>query len=374
MSILLLIFAIILFVGLVVAHEFGHYIAARRGSIDVEEFGIGFPPKLWARKLKNGTLFTLNVLPLGGFVRLKGEHDSATAKGSFGAAPLKTKISVMLAGVGMNLVVAYILLTIVALIGMPQIIKNQYSVASDARINRQEVLVGFVESDSPAQKAGLRQRDRLVSFVVDGSEKVIASADELPLLTEQLAGKSVVLVYQRDTKRIESTLMLRSTEEVEKSKETQNPKGYLGISPTDYSLQRYTWSAPVVAAGVAYQFTTETFRGLGKALWAVLTANGSEASSQVSGPVGIVVLLKDGSSLGMQFVLMIIAIISLTLAIMNVLPIPALDGGRLFVTLWYRMRKRVLTQETEEKIHGIGFAILMLLLIMITFVDIRRFF
>jgi regulator of sigma E protease len=101
--------------------------------------------------------------------------------------------------------------------------------------------------------------------------------------------------------------------------------------------------------------------------------NGSKASAQVSGPVGVFVLLKDGSLLGYQFVLVIIAIISLTLAIMNVLPIPALDGGRLFVTLLYRIRNKPLTQKIEDRIHGTGFAVLMLLFVLITIVDVRRF-
>jgi regulator of sigma E protease len=122
------------------------------------------------------------------------------------------------------------------------------------------------------------------------------------------------------------------------------------------------------------QFTAETLKGIGKALGNLVQGHGGKAGEQVSGPVGIVVLLKDGSVMGYEFVLMIIAIISLTLAIMNVLPIPALDGGRLFVTLLYRkVLRRPLSQETEERIHGTGFAVLMLLFIVITVVDINRF-
>src|SRR3989344_5871180 len=103
MTIILLILGLLLFVGLVVVHEFGHFIMARRGGVEVEEFGIGFPPRAKILGRKNGTTFTLNWLPLGGFVKLKGENDADTAPGSLGAAKLNTKIKIMLAGVGMNL-------------------------------------------------------------------------------------------------------------------------------------------------------------------------------------------------------------------------------------------------------------------------------
>src|SRR5680860_1191041 len=104
-----------MFVGLVVVHEFGHFIAARRNGIEVEEFGIGFPPRAMVLTKKKGTTFTLNWLPLGGFVKLKGEHDADTQKGSFGAASLLAKVKVMVAGVGMNLATAFVLFTILAM-------------------------------------------------------------------------------------------------------------------------------------------------------------------------------------------------------------------------------------------------------------------
>ena len=148
----------------------------------------------------------------------------------------------------------------------------------------------------------------------------------------------------------------------------------MGVSPTEYTIQRSTWSAPLVAAGLIKQFTSATLKGLGSLVANIFRGNGSEATKQVSGPVGIFVILKDGSLLGFEFILMIIAIISLTLAIMNALPIPALDGGRLFVTLLFKAIKKPLTKDLEEKIHGIGFAALMLLFIFITVVDVRRFF
>lgn len=373
MSIIILILALAMFVGLVVIHELGHFFAARKGGVHVEEFGLGFPPKAWGKTLKSGLLFTVNWLPLGGFVRLKGEHDSAKAKGSFGAAPLKTKIIIMLAGVGVNLGAAFVLLTVLAWIGMPKLIDNQFTVSSDTKVSQSRVYVGAVEAGSPADKAGLKERDRLISLAGQDTKNTIASADSFPELTKKNAGQKVLITIDRGNAKQTLTVNLRSEKEVSDSKKTDNPKGYLGVSPTEFTLRRSTWSAPIVAAGTIKQFTVETFKGLGKALWNALRGQGKQASEQVAGPVSIFVLLKDSSTIGFQFMLMIIAIISLTLAIMNVLPIPALDGGRLFVTLLYRVvLRKPLTQETEERIHGTGFMLLLALMALITIVDIKR--
>src|SRR5471032_155894 len=117
MSVFLLIVGIVLFICLIIAHEFGHFIVARRNGVEVEEFGIFFPPRLYSHKTKAGWLFSINALPLGGFVRLKGEHDSDTEPGTFGAASGWVKSKIMAAGVVMNLLTALALFTILALVG-----------------------------------------------------------------------------------------------------------------------------------------------------------------------------------------------------------------------------------------------------------------
>ena len=381
MAVFLLIFGLVSFIGLVVIHELGHFYAARRNGVDVEEFGIGFPPAFWRKKMKSGFDFTLNWLPLGGFVKLKGEHDADTEKGSFGAASLGAKIQIMLAGVGMNLATAIILFTIIALIGMPKIVDNQFTVASDTKLiqevqNTDVVLVGEVVPGSPAEQAGIKVDDEIIS--VDG--QTVDDPAALPAISQANAGKQVVIVTkdqqgQQQTKNV--TLA------------TSSP--YLGVAPysgrTGLEVRRSTWSAPIVALGITRDFTVLTFKGLGSAVQGLgstiaglFTGNDearrngqAEATEQVGGPVAIFVVLKEGSKLGISFVLMIIAIISLTLAIMNILPIPALDGGRLFVTLLFRGLKKPLTPELEERIHGTGMVVLLALFALITIVDIRRF-
>ncbi|MCA9324856.1 site-2 protease family protein [Candidatus Saccharibacteria bacterium] len=391
MSIFLLVLGLVLFVGLVVVHELGHFIVARRNGVEAEEFGVGFPPALYRKRVKSkrGDFdFTWNLLPLGGFVRLKGEHDADTEKGSFGAANTWSKTKIMAAGVVMNLITAYVLFMIVALIGMPQLVDDQFTVASDSKTVSSQLFVGYVEPSSPASSAGLKSGDRLQTISSSTHTISLDSNTQLPTITKSFAGETVNILYSRQGDERQTTAKLRTTAEVADSQNTKNPKGYLGVVPSTYSMVRSTWSAPIVAGGVIVQFTGLTFQGLGKALAGLggivagfVTGNGqarhnaqTEASSQVAGPVGIFFILKDGSLLGYEYVLFIVAIISLTLAIMNILPIPALDGGRLWLTLASRAVNKPLSQRTEEIVNATGFAILMLLILLITFVDVRRFF
>lgn len=372
---LLLILALILFIGLVLVHEWGHYILARRNDVEVEEFGLFFPPRARVLTKRNGTVYTLNWLPLGGFVKMKGENDADKRPHAFGSATTWAKTKIMLAGVAMNLVTAFVLLTIVALMGMPKLIDNQFTVASDTKITRNDVLAGYLEPHSPAEKVGLKPGDKLISIGLPGKKaSEVAKADNLPGLTHKYASQKVVVTYVHQGNVKTGQVNLRTEKEVAASKKTGNPKGYLGLTPAEYTLQRSTWSAPIVAAGLIKQFTVLTFQGLGTALSSLFHGDTHKASEQVSGPVGIFVVLKQGTILGIQYILLIIAVISLSLAIMNVLPIPALDGGRLFVLLVARAIKKPLTPQVENAIHGAGFLFLIGLIILISIVDVGRFY
>lgn len=374
---MIVVIGFLMIILLVIAHEAGHFFAARSSGIEVEEFGVGFPPKAKTITKKNGTEYTLNWLPLGGFVKLKGEHDSDTTPGSFGAARLLDKIKVMVAGVAVNFFIAYILFTIIALIGMPRLVDNQFNIASDNTITRQEVLAGFVAKNSPAETAGLEVNDQIISISEVKCDECatyeLAESDQLSAATSELAGSDVEILIRRngETQTLSTTLLDEQT--VADSKSTDNPKGYLGVVPSEFSVQRATWSAPIVGAGVTAQFTQLTFEGLGGIVSGLFRGDTEAATEQVSGVVGVGYIFSNSSFLGPVFMLMVVAVISLSLAVMNILPIPALDGGRLFVTLFYRFLNKPLTKETEERIHGTGFAVLMVLFVLITILDVQRF-
>lgn len=366
---MLLILGLILFVGLVVVHEYGHFLAARRSGVEVEEFAIGFPPRIWSKKMPSGFVFSINLLPLGGYVKLKGEHDSDTTSGSFGAATLISKIKIMLAGVAMNLVVAVGIFTLLAAVGMPKLFDGQFSVASDAKIvqevkNKDVVLISELQPNSPADKAGLKEGDQIVML---GGEPVL-SPDKLAVLTTRYAGKEIDVRLKRDG----AELTLKATLNAQRTADS----GYLGVvgvsGQSGLEVTRSTWSAPIVGLGLTKQLAELTYKGLASTLGNLFRGQTSKASEQVSGPVGIFVILKEGSNLGWRFILMIIGVLSLTLAIINALPIPALDGGRLFVTLLFRALRRPLSKKTEEWVHGTGLVVLMALFVLITIVDIAR--
>lgn len=394
MEILWLVIGLLLFVGLVIVHEFGHFIMARRNGVEVEEFGIGFPPRAKVLTKKKGTTYTLNWLPIGGFVKLKGEHDSDTEPGTFGAASIGAKIKIMMAGVAMNLAAAFAILTVLGLFGIPMLInkadhgEDQFTVASDSRVVTDKVFLSFVTEGSPADQAGLKELDTITSITgEDGVVNSVVESSDINRLNESYAGQPVTVSYIRDGNPGTVQLTLRTSEEAAETNEDGRNNGYMGVVSSRYQVSRYTWSSPIVAVGLMGQMTKITLNGLGGAMAGLgklivgLVTNNSdvrkegqqESSEQVSGPLGIFFILKFGAQEGGIMVMFIVAIISLTLAIMNALPIPALDGGRLFVTLLYRAIRRPLSERAEELIHGSGFAALMLLFVLITIVDIKRF-
>ncbi len=384
MQILLFILGLILFVGLVIIHEWGHYFVAKRNNVEAEEFGLGFPPRAWGKKLRSGMIISLNWLPLGGFVKLKGENDADTRPRSFGAAPLWAKTKIILAGVSANLIAGLILLTILALVGMPKLItqasvgSDQFTVASDTKIIHQEVIANYIQPGSPADKIGLTPRDIILQVKKGNDIRNISTPKQLHQATSDFAGQNVELTYKHNNQIVATAVKLRS-----------DPQGgNLGVSPSELQIRRSTWSAPIVAVGFTGQLMWLTLQGLGHAFAGLgsiiaggLTGNEqarqagqAQATSQIGGPVAIGAILWGSGTLGIYFVLMIIAVISLTLALINVLPIPALDGGRLAMILFSRkVLKRPLNHVTEERIIGASMALLLGLLALITIVDVKRF-
>lgn len=366
-------------VFLVVIHELGHAIVARRNGVVVEEFGIGFPPRAWAKKLKNGMLLTLNWLPLGGFVKLQGETESDSKNGDYGAASYWVKTKILLAGVTINWLLAAIIFTLISLFGIPKIIPNQFQIKSDSVETLQPVTAASVTAGSPAEKAGIKQGDQLL--LLNGQQ--IKTTEDLFNATKTNKGKTVEIVYSRGSSEASTKAMLNND---------NKGQGYLGVGPNQQTTLRSTWSAPIVGVGTAVQFSWVTLQGLGDVvvrffggLASQLNFNGetrqaggeklSQLSNEVAGPIGILgVLFPSAQEAGLIPLLLITALISLTLAIMNILPIPALDGGRWFLMTLFRIMKKPLTKEREEAINAAGFAALMILVVLITVSDVKKFF
>ncbi len=375
-----IIIGLLILVLLVVVHELGHGIVARRNGVVVEEFGVGFPPKGWGKKLKKSilgknVLFTLNWLPLGGFVKLQGENDSANKKGDYGAASFWVKTKILFAGVAINWLVAAILLSILAVTGLPKIVDNQFSVANDTKLVTEPVELLNLVDGYPAKQAGFKSYDKIETF--NGMK--IDSSKQLIDYTTKYRGQTVAITYQRDGKTSEKTVTLRD-----------NDKANFGASLGQQQRTKSTWSAPLVGVVTTGQFTWVTLQGLGDLLANLTTGLiqklspdshtrdvGNEkidtASNSVAGPIGILgVIFPSARDAGLTQLTFLTAVISLTLAVMNVLPIPALDGGRWFLMMLFRIRRKELTKEKEEKIVGISFMILMILVVLVTVADVSK--
>lgn len=379
-----IIIGVIVLTVLVVAHELGHALVARRYGTVVEEFGVGFPPKVWAKKLKKSFLgkdvtYSFNALPLGGFVKLQGEHDDDAGPGDYGRLTFWQKTQVLLAGVAVNWILAIILVTVLAWIGLPKVLPNQFSVPSDTQTISRPVQLASLSSGMPGDKAGLKVGDEITRF----AGQSIATPEQLTQLAKEHKGQTVTATYVRGGVESTARVALRA--------DNTDQKGYLGASLGQQQLIRTTWSAPVVGVGATLQMTWVTLKGVVEIIWNGLSglvmkvipshsvqeqANAQLATvgQSVAGPLSIFgILFPAAEQAGTVYVLMMAAIISLTLAVMNTLPIPALDGGRWFVMALYRLRRKRLTKEAEEKIHGVGFMVLMGLMVLVTIADIGKF-
>ena len=403
---------------LVTLHEFGHFIMARRNGVRVLEFGIGFPPKAiawvkdpktkkWKRlpkkewgKEQEGLIFSLNWLPIGGFCQMDGESDAETRKGTFGSVSFWKKTKILFGGVAMNWLTGIVIFTILAWAGMPEFLDNQFTIADDTRIEWVPIKVAVVAEGSPADVAGFKTGDYLLS--VDGN--AVKYASDLTSYNNTKAGQAVNYQIMRgvDDDCIKKPTCDKDSCECAEDAETLelvavlNPEGsdyLLGVSMESSQMMKYsTWSAPLVGVGLTAQITAETFHGIGDLLWNLVRGVGSlfsfdsnvresgqqaisEVGESVSGPVGIIgVLFPAFTSAGPANLAFLAALISISLACMNVLPIPALDGGRWLLIAIYRLRHKKLTKEIEERIVSRAFIVLILLMLIVTVLDITRFF
>ncbi len=355
--IFVIVLVVIIFSVLVLVHEFGHFVVARRNGIVVDEFGIGFPPRLAGRRFGK-TIYSINWLPLGGFVRLKGEDGSSAAGDSFAAATLWVKTKVLLAGVGMNLLLAYLILVWLAATGLPPLLAGQVNVGKATTVQAPHVIVAQVVKGSPAARAGIAVGDTIASA------GATSFTDEAGLIdfTHAHAGQTVTLTVRHDTTSRRLAIHLNPA---------GSDQGNLGVTPFRASTVRYGWMAPVEAAALAAQLVWATLAGLGGLITGLVAHH--RVSAGVTGPVGIVVILSNLIHLGIVYLLVFVASISVSLGVINALPLPALDGGRLAIATANRVAGRRLSSRAETAIHAAGFAALIALLVVITYVDIKRF-
>jgi regulator of sigma E protease len=346
---------------LIIAHEFGHFISAKLSGIKVEEFAFGFPPTIWKKK-KGDTLYMINALPLGGYVKMLGEEENVKDPRSYSSQPARKKVLVVVAGVVMNLVLAWVLLSIGFAVGMAPLLSEPNQI--DGTIIKSSVIVAEVVANSPADKSGLKVEDQIEYFLAaDGTKTTVIAGQDLTNFTTSHKNQTISIVIKRAG--VESTLTANLSND-----ETQP----LGVSSINNTIVRVPWyHAPVAGAietGKVFKLTFDFLVGFFKNLFVT-----GQVEKGVGGPVAIYVYTGLAVKMGFMAVLQFIAILSVNLALINILPLPALDGGKiLFIILRRILGKHFIKEKIENYIHTGGLIALFILIALVTIKDIKNLF
>lgn len=358
----MLVVTVLVFVGLllvlVLAHEWGHFFAARLAGCRVEEFAFGFPPRLFSWR-RGGTRYSLNLLPIGGYVKIEGEDMTEQQPGpaSFGSKPVGSRLMILAAGVIMNVVLAYVLLTIQAGSGVPVVVTAE----NVAHVRARKTFVVDVAPGSPAAQAGVAALDRIVAV----GDREQPTAEDVRLTVAEQVGREVTIELERRGVPVTVRLVPR--------REPPPGEGALGVAMQETGLEVFPWWQTPWRGLVR---TGEMMTAIVGQFWLLLVrlTSGEAIGDVVTGPVGIAVLTNEVLSLGASYLLEFAALISLNLALINFLPFPALDGGRMLLAAVEGMAGRRLPARLEHYTHLAGFAALLALMLFITIKDVARFF
>jgi len=351
---------------LIFIHELGHFLTAKKSGIRVDEFAIGFPPKLWSKTVK-GTKYALNLIPFGGYVKIFGETPDEESldpnrEDSFMNKSAMTQASVLVGGVLFNVIFAWILISIALMAGFPMVVTD----GNRDNISESFVVVTNVFEESPAEVAGLEVGDQIINI-----EKADVSLD-----VEAITTKSIQETIAADANPVAMTV-IRSGEttqlEIIPADGVIEGKLAIGISMDRIGKLKLSFFD---AIGRAYLMTGQMIRDITIGLSALIVdaVTGKASLDNVAGPVGIVGLIDNAFNFGFYYLLSFTAFISINLAVLNIFPLPALDGGRLVILGVETIIRRRINPKIVNSINGIGFLLLIILMVVITFNDILRLF
>jgi len=364
---------IIILGALIFVHELGHFMVARRNGVKADEFGFGFPPRMagFVKDEKTGkykfvwgneeiqsknTVYSINWIPLGGFVKIKGENGGEIEESdSFASKKAWPRIKILAAGVVMNFIFAWFLISLALWIGAPEAVDGNKNSLPGSKIQITEVM-----PDSPATESGSQIGDEIVKS--NDREKFVNVAD----LQEYIGlsgGKEISLEIRRGDENF-------SIKVVPEKNEAQN-KGMIGVGLAQTAIVAYPFLEAIWKGAVStYEITMLILSALGGIIVSLFAGNG--VGADVSGPIGIAILTKQVATLGFVYILQFAALLSINLGIINALPIPALDGGRILFILIEKIKGSPISHKTEHMFHTIGFMLLILLMILVTLRDVVK--
>jgi regulator of sigma E protease len=353
----IIVFFIILSV-LVLIHELGHYLVAKKNNVYVEEFGFGLPPRIWGKKIGE-TLYSINWLPFGGFVKLLGEEEHELkdkklspelAKRTFTSKSHLQQGLILVAGVTMNFILGWGVITFLLTQGIQSPTNT--------------VLIEQVVANSPAQKAGLQKGDVILNTTANHKTTSIETPDDLIIISRNNADKPLTMQVQRNSKKITTSLTPRV-----------NPpqgQGALGIALSQgFKIEKYPWyTAPFYGLKESFSITHTIIKELLTTLYKFVTFQ--KVSGDIAGPVGIAIITDQAVKYGSDAVLQLLGILSFNLAIVNILPFPALDGGRLALVIYEAISRKKVNPKIEQKMNLVGFTVLLSLIVLVTIHDIIK--
>ncbi len=340
---------------LILIHEFGHFIVAKKNGIFVEEFGLGLPPRILGFKIGE-TLYSLNLLPIGGFVKVLGEEEaekknipSGMQNRTFYSKRPLVKAAVIVAGVTCNFLLGWLIISYLFTKGVP--------------VPSTSVIVDKIEKNSPASRAGLKENDIIVGLEKGSVKEDLNSNEELITLTSKFAGQEVTINVKRGA--VNKTLFLTPRKNPPKN------QGPLGIVLKPYEIKKYSLAqAPFYGLYHAARITKTVAYELVSTFGKFITLQ--KPKTDVTGPIGIAVLTREAARSGVDSLLQLIAILSLNLAVINIFPFPALDGGRLMMIIYEGVTKRKINPTIERRLNMTGFAILLSIILIVTISDLIK--
>ena len=410
--------------GLVIfVHELGHFVSAKRLGVKVDEFGFGFPPRLFgfqrfsgqkleklaekekieptlsddiangteviketisdkiqgkdqvrimkkwhfflgnrspreSENLKGGTVYSINWLPLGGFVKIKGEQgDKKEEKDSFTHKKIWQRSLILSSGVLMNVVLAAVLLSIGFYIGLPSVVSEDIEIT---KVRELKIQVVSLSSGSPAETAGIKVGDVIRSI----NDQQFTTAEEVQEYNKERLGQTVQVTIQRGQETMAKEITLSEVDE--------SGVGKMGVGLVQTGLVSYPWYQAIwEGAKAAFYLTWQILAAFYELIKNLIVAQ--TVPADIAGPIGIAVLTSQVSQMGLIYLLQFTALLSINLAILNFIPFPALDGGRVLFLLVEKIRGKALNQKIESTIHTVGFFILIALIIVVSVKDVSRF-
>ncbi|MBI1888643.1 MAG: RIP metalloprotease RseP [Candidatus Spechtbacteria bacterium] len=361
MILTVLLFILILAV-LILVHELGHFIVAKRAGAKVEEFGIGFPPRVFSIK-RGETAYSFNLFPIGGFVKIYGEDGGEKEdQRSFASKKIHVRALILFAGVLMNVCISAVLFSFGHFLGFPEVVEGE---VKNAHVRNIQVRIVEVAKLSPAETAGIKVGESIVR-VQSGEEQIrVHDIEDVQKFTNRHLGEEIILSLAVKNGSIVRDVRLRPREFAPKE------EGAIGIAMVKVGVVSYPfYRAPFKGIETTYHALAGTVHALFDTV--VGFVRSGKLNESLSGPVGIAIITAEVQKMGFMFLLQFIALISVNLAVLNILPFPALDGGRLLFLAIEKIKGSPVKQRYEKMAHSIGFMVLIILMILITFRDVER--